>query len=185
MVGSQSSVTVRASKLTLVERIMSICKQHLSFPGSSREMAAKLTGRLLSRPDTGAALLDFLTWCDCAAVTDEQAATFLEPGEFGLNASDYLCRIKLHGDAYFRLYSNFKSTLKDIAGFRKEFCRDFGVLKMPMMSEDCHFCNVGILHSLCEIVGSCGQSVILSILPQLWSKVLQLQQAGNRSTSAR
>ncbi len=60
---------------------MSISKQHLSLPGSSREMAAKLIGRLLSRPDTGAALLGFLEYCDFAIGTDYRAAVFLIPGK--------------------------------------------------------------------------------------------------------
>jgi hypothetical protein len=44
-------------------------------------MAALLLGRLLTRPDMGAALEDFLVWCEQALRTvDDLSAPFLMPG---------------------------------------------------------------------------------------------------------
>ena len=162
---------------------MGICKQHLSFPGSSRDMAAKLIGRLLSRPDTGAALLDFLKWCDSAACADERAATFLIPGEpetLPVLASFKGVALQLLDWDLFRGPERHWYVLTHYV--QRTHAEE---MKRLVMSEADGFYNAGILQSLCEIVGCCGQSLILSNLPQLWSKALQLHKAGNRSTSAR
>lgn len=68
---------------------MEICKQHLVLPGSSRDMAAKLIGRLLTRPDTGGALLEFLEWCHATELLSSDAAIFLVPGKFTLLSVRY------------------------------------------------------------------------------------------------
>ena len=60
---------------------MELCKRHLSSPGSSREMAALLLGKLLTRPDTQAALLEFLQWAVAALGKTGREAVFLVPGE--------------------------------------------------------------------------------------------------------
>ncbi len=75
--------TCRAGKAAyppLVGRMVELCKRHLASPGSSRDMAAKLLGRLLTRPDTGVALQEYVRCCSGALETDDVAATFLVPG---------------------------------------------------------------------------------------------------------
>lgn len=53
----------------------------LNNAGSVREMAALLLGRLLTRPDMGAALEDFLSWTEVALRTvDALSAPFLMAG---------------------------------------------------------------------------------------------------------
>jgi hypothetical protein len=66
----------------LVGTIMELCQRYLASPGSTREMAAVVLGRLLTRPDMAPALAAFLDW-GCAALTgtdDSQRASFLVPG---------------------------------------------------------------------------------------------------------
>ncbi len=66
----------------IVGTILSLCQRHLASPGSTREMAAVVVGRLLTRPDMAPALAAFLPW-GCAALgsQDSQRASFLVPGE--------------------------------------------------------------------------------------------------------
>ncbi|KAL4422042.1 hypothetical protein ABPG77_004858 [Micractinium sp. CCAP 211/92] len=65
----------------IVGTILSLCQRHLASPGSTREMAAVVVGRLLTRPDMAPALAAFLPW-GCAALgsQDSQRASFLVPG---------------------------------------------------------------------------------------------------------
>ena len=75
----------------IVRTILSLCQGYLGSPGSTREMAAVVLGRLLTRPDMAPALHDFLDW-GCAALDTSssgsssdgggsQRASFLVPGE--------------------------------------------------------------------------------------------------------
>jgi hypothetical protein len=65
----------------VVGTIMRLCQRYLASPGNTREMAAVVLGRLLTRPDMDAALREFLSW-GCAALgsSDSQQASFLVPG---------------------------------------------------------------------------------------------------------
>ena len=66
----------------LVGTILGLCQRYLASPGSTREMAAVVLGRLLTRPDMASALAAFLDW-GCAALGDDsdtQRASFLVPG---------------------------------------------------------------------------------------------------------
>ncbi|KAL4443777.1 hypothetical protein ABPG75_011514 [Micractinium tetrahymenae] len=65
----------------IVDTILGLCQRHLASPGSTREMAAVVVGRLLTRPDMAPALAAFLSW-GCAALgsRDSQRASFLVPG---------------------------------------------------------------------------------------------------------
>ena len=65
----------------IVGTIVGLCARHLASPGSTREMAAVVLGRLLTRPDMAPALAAFLDW-GCAALgsSDSQRASFLVPG---------------------------------------------------------------------------------------------------------
>lgn len=66
----------------LVGTILELCQRYLASPGSTREMAAVVLGRLLTRPDMAPALAAFLDW-GCAALAgtdDSQRASFLVPG---------------------------------------------------------------------------------------------------------
>ena len=65
----------------IVGTILELCKRYLASPGSSREMAAVVLGRLLTRPDMAPALRAFLAWgCDALGSSDSQRASFLVPG---------------------------------------------------------------------------------------------------------
>ncbi len=46
----------------LAANIMSLCREFLSSPGATREMAAVLAGRMVTRPDMHAALTEFVDW---------------------------------------------------------------------------------------------------------------------------
>lgn len=46
----------------LAAQIMALCRGFLSSPGATREMAAVLAGRMVTRPDMHAALSEFVTW---------------------------------------------------------------------------------------------------------------------------
>ena len=59
---------------------MDLYKAHLSSPGSIRDMAALLLGRLLTRPDLEPALAHFLNWAGRALHTEGPKAHFLIPG---------------------------------------------------------------------------------------------------------
>ncbi len=59
---------------------MDMYKGHLSSPGSIRDMAALLLGRLLTRPDLQPALDDFLQWSRTALHSEGSQAHFLIPG---------------------------------------------------------------------------------------------------------
>lgn len=68
----------------LVGTILELCQRYLASPGSTREMAAVVLGRLLTRPDMAPALAAFLDW-GCAALAgtdDSQRASFLVPGRW-------------------------------------------------------------------------------------------------------
>lgn len=67
----------------IVSGLLRLLRRQLASPGSSREAAAVVLGRLVSRPDMGAALTETLDWaCEVlAAPTDAPAAAFLVPGE--------------------------------------------------------------------------------------------------------
>jgi len=62
---------------------MDLYKGHLSSPGSIRDMAALLLGRLLTRPDLQPALDDFLQWSRTALHSEGPQAHFLIPGVDG------------------------------------------------------------------------------------------------------
>lgn len=59
---------------------MARCQAYLSAPGSVRDAAARLLGRLLSRPDMTAALATFSAWAADALATSGRHAVFLVPG---------------------------------------------------------------------------------------------------------
>lgn len=59
---------------------MDLYKVHLCSPGSIRDMAALLLGRLLTRPDQEPALAHFLQWACNALHTEGLKAHFLVPG---------------------------------------------------------------------------------------------------------
>ncbi|GAX74065.1 hypothetical protein CEUSTIGMA_g1515.t1 [Chlamydomonas eustigma] len=50
----------------LVSKIMTICQECLHQPGSVREMGALLLGRMLTRPDMGLALGEYIAWIEGA-----------------------------------------------------------------------------------------------------------------------
>lgn len=60
---------------------MDLYKGHLSSPGSIRDMAALLLGRLLTRPDLEPALAHFFKWAAEALHAEGPKAHFLVPGE--------------------------------------------------------------------------------------------------------
>lgn len=67
---------------SLLARLISVCKQHLAFPGCSRDLAARLLGRLLSRPDSESHLLDFVAWASGSLKDDNgRQALFKIPGQ--------------------------------------------------------------------------------------------------------
>ena len=68
----------------LVRTMLTLCQRHLGSPGSSREMAAAVLGRLLVRPDTVAARRQFLDWACAtlqATMADSREGAFLVPGQ--------------------------------------------------------------------------------------------------------
>lgn len=78
----QQQVPAAAAYPPLVGTILQLCQRHLGSPGSTREMAAVVLGRLLTRPDMAPALDHFLAW-GCTALDgsgDSQRASFLVPG---------------------------------------------------------------------------------------------------------
>lgn len=70
---------------------MLTCKRHLSSPASTREMAALLLGRLLTRPDTAQVLREFLAWSATALSVTGQEATFRTPGTASLQEAPQCC----------------------------------------------------------------------------------------------
>ena len=66
---------------------MDMYKGHLSSPGSIRDMAALLLGRLLTRPDLQPALDNFLQWSRTALHSEGSQAHFLIPGADGRQPS--------------------------------------------------------------------------------------------------
>ena len=65
----------------LVGTILRLCQRYLASPGSTREMAAVVLGRLLTRPDMAPTLREFLGWgCQALGSGDSQRASFLVPG---------------------------------------------------------------------------------------------------------
>ncbi|KAG2446099.1 hypothetical protein HXX76_000699 [Chlamydomonas incerta] len=65
----------------LVGRILGLCQDYLHHPGGVREMSAVVLGRLLTRPDMGGALAEFLDWVPAALGRVEPLrAPFLLPG---------------------------------------------------------------------------------------------------------
>jgi len=96
---TNSLVLGRAGKAgypPLVGHMVELCKRHLASPGSSRDMAAKLLGRLLTRPDTGVALREYVRWCAEALGTDTMAAAFLVPGCLSELSSLYPGQLQTH-----------------------------------------------------------------------------------------
>eukprot|EP00887_Chlorella_sp_A99_P001994 scaffold18.g1994.t1 len=66
----------------IVGSILRMCRHHLASPGSSRELAAVVLGRLVTRPDMDAALQESLEW-GCQALqepADSPQAAFQVPG---------------------------------------------------------------------------------------------------------
>eukprot|EP00873_Tetraselmis_striata_P016212 jgi/Tetstr1/436476/TSEL_025304.t1 len=61
----------------LVESIIQLCQRQLSSPAKSREMAAVLLARLLTRPDTTPQLAAFLSWTEGVLVDDGPGNAFL------------------------------------------------------------------------------------------------------------
>lgn len=57
-----ASGTSSAAIPPLAANIMTLCRGFLSSPGATREMAAVLAGRMVTRPDMHAALSEFVTW---------------------------------------------------------------------------------------------------------------------------
>eukprot|EP00884_Botryococcus_braunii_P022550 jgi/Botrbrau1/897/Bobra.0167s0018.1 len=64
----------------LVAQLIAMCQEHLRSPGSAREMAARVLGRLLTRPDSANALAEFLKWVPCALRETDAGSAFLVPG---------------------------------------------------------------------------------------------------------
>ncbi|KAK9814241.1 hypothetical protein WJX72_002759 [[Myrmecia] bisecta] len=64
----------------VVQQILVLCRSYLASPGSIREMAALLVGRLLTRPDMAPALRQFLAWAHTALHSDGPEAVFVIPG---------------------------------------------------------------------------------------------------------
>jgi hypothetical protein len=78
-VGGQAAAT--PSYPPIVGTILRLCQRYLASPGSTREMAAVVLGRLLTRPDMAPALAEFLGWgCQALGSSDSQRASFLVPG---------------------------------------------------------------------------------------------------------
>ena len=63
----------------IVRTILSLCQGYLGSPGSTREMAAVVLGRLLTRPDMAPALHDFLDW-GCAALDTSSSGSSSDGG---------------------------------------------------------------------------------------------------------
>ena len=66
----------------LVSKLMNLCQEYLYHPGTVRDMAALLLGRMLTRPDMNAALGVFITWVEEAlgGVKESLDAMFVVPG---------------------------------------------------------------------------------------------------------
>jgi hypothetical protein len=72
---------VRRALPPLTSTLLELSQRHLSEPGGVRDMAGVLLGRLLTRPDCGAALQDFLAWAHSALQEhDSPRAVFTVPG---------------------------------------------------------------------------------------------------------
>eukprot|EP00891_Asterochloris_glomerata_P000593 jgi/Astpho2/593/e_gw1.00013.148.1_t len=65
----------------LVATLLTTYKEQLGAPGSIRNMAALLLGRLLTRPDQGAALRDFVQWAGGVLASSSIQNVFILPGE--------------------------------------------------------------------------------------------------------
>ncbi|KXZ49841.1 hypothetical protein GPECTOR_19g292 [Gonium pectorale] len=75
------AVSGSAPYTPLVGRILVLCRDYLHHPGGVREMSGVVLGRLLTRPDMGAAMAEFLDWVPGAlAAVDPLRAPFLLPG---------------------------------------------------------------------------------------------------------
>lgn len=138
------------------------------LPGSSRDMAAKLLGRFLTRPDTGDALSNFLQWCEETGESDHRIATFLVPGESSV--------IKQQLPEFF------------ICIWKHDPCRckhfsDIGTITAKACPKTKHI--AGQLQTMCDIAGNSSQDVIKRILPHLWSKARQLGQSDMVKRSAK
>jgi len=57
-----SNMTTTTGYPSIVKQLLDLCKRHLALPGSTREMAAGVIGRLLSRHDMVQALTEFQQW---------------------------------------------------------------------------------------------------------------------------
>ena len=88
-----------------------------SHPGSVREMGALFLGRMLTRPDMGAALGDFITWAEQALATvSDLAAPFLLPGGCCLRCRPCCCLSALYisSFSYIRPYWLISSLKVDV-----------------------------------------------------------------------
>ena len=61
--------------------LLTLYKEQLGAPGSIRNMAALLLGRLLTRPDQEAALHDFVQWAGGVLASSSIQNVFILPGE--------------------------------------------------------------------------------------------------------
>jgi hypothetical protein len=64
----------------VVRGIIALCRGYLREPGIVRDMAALALAKLLTRPDMGAPLAEFIAWCRTAMATPGVEGTFLVPG---------------------------------------------------------------------------------------------------------
>jgi hypothetical protein len=64
----------------VVRGIIELCRGYLREPGIVRDMAALALAKLLTRPDMGAPLAEFIAWCRTAMATPGVEGTFLVPG---------------------------------------------------------------------------------------------------------
>ena len=65
----------------LVDSLLQRCKQFLGDSGSSREMSARLLGRMLTRPDTESALQQLLKWLFSMLQLNDPKDVFTIPGK--------------------------------------------------------------------------------------------------------
>jgi hypothetical protein len=77
---STINTTTTTTLPPLAANIMSLCRGFLSSPGATREMAAVLAGRMVTRPDMHAALSEFVTWGVAAMKTALNPTSSTENG---------------------------------------------------------------------------------------------------------
>lgn len=64
----------------LVAKMVQMCEEQLGSSGRARDMAGRVLGRLLTRPDTRPAFSQFLDWARAALRDSQPSAAFLVPG---------------------------------------------------------------------------------------------------------